>query len=220
MNGMIDYRCNTCGYRFEHFFHNREEAPETQPCTGLVDGTTIDTDTGVSSSTQVNCNGTATKYSSVPGEYRPSNAQRFDPIVIWQSDTDPNKFSFPGRSNEPCDPGYHAITIRNMHEAQKWTKHINQVYALEKDIDRERDRIMFNERLQENRRDRAAKVRGNARLEAFNRLMIERQDRKRANKYDHGRSNVNFHMNVLEFDSSNRMDHCDADTTGWKSRKA
>lgn len=198
MNRMVDYKCDKCGHQSEAFYHS--DPPASVQCSEL------------------DCEGVAYIYQSVPGEARTTNAQRFDPIVIWQHDTDPNRFSFPGRNNEKCDPGYHAIEIKTMREAQKWQKHINGVYTHQKEWDIERDRMMFADRLKERRADRAAKIAGNPQLEAFNRLMVERQDRKRANRYDHGSQDVHFHIQALEFNQSNRQDWCDKDT-GWKSRR-
>jgi len=198
MNKMVDYRCSECGHEFENFFHS--DAPDMQPCP------------------VTECHGSARRYPSMPGEYRPTNAKRFDPIVIWQSDSDPNKFSFPGRSDEPCDAGYHRIEITDMRSAQKWSKKLNHIYSMEKAMDVERDRAIWSERLRSNRADREAKIRGDARMEAFNRAMIERTDKKRQNRYDHKSPDVNFHIQALEFDQSNRQDWCDKDT-GWKARR-
>ena len=202
MNRVYDYQCEVCGYRFEHFYHS--DAPTSLPCESEVDSTL--------------CSGTANRIESVPGEWRPSNAQRFDPIVIWRSNTDPNKFSFPGRNDEPVDAGYHAITITDMYQAQKWSKHINEVLTVQKEFDVERDRAIWADRLRQRREDRANMIRGNPQLEAWNRLMIERQDKKRQNKYDHARPETAFHIQALEMNQSNRQDWCDVDT-GWKSRK-
>src|SRR4051794_37843051 len=106
---MVDYLCEACGYRFEHFFH---EPPELQACPRGGDST---------------CYGTAKRIVSVPGEYRPTNAKRFDPIVIWQKVDNPDQFSVPGRADEPLDAGYRKIEITNLTQADYWTKRMDSV---------------------------------------------------------------------------------------------
>ena len=61
------------------------------------------------------------------GLVRDASARRFDDIVVWQSNDDPEKYSYPGQSNEPCPDGYHKIVIQNMRQADQFVRQVNDI---------------------------------------------------------------------------------------------
>lgn len=203
---MVDYQCSRCGYRFENFYHS--DAPKGQPCPSVMD---VD-------GQPVVCDGYAPRISSVPGEYRPVNAQRFDPITVWISNTDPNQFSMPGRADEPVQEGYHAVQITNLRDADAFTRRVNS-YELEKaQYMREAHKQHWDERLREQRADRDAKIGSNPRMQALARAIRQRVDAKRDKKYSRP-MDPKAHFQVIAYDSSNREGFRD-ESTGWKERRS
>lgn len=205
---MVDYVCSLCEYRFEQFFF---QPPDSLPCCHkLADGSS--------------CTGTAPRYFSHPGEIQPHNAQRFSPILIHQSLTDPNQFSFPGSSSDPCPSGYRPIAITNIREAEKWTKRINQLESSRAAELRDMNREYFEERTLIRRQEVDAKMRQTG-LDSSGRARFLRDMARRVADLRHAKNfgpkamNANFHINALEFDSSNRNSYSGPETN-WRQRKS
>ena len=195
---MIDYLCNACGYRFENFYH---EAPDTLDCP------------------HSECEGgTARRINSLPGEYRPRSAQRFAPIVVWVNNENPDVVSIPGRSDEPVQAGYHAVEIRTIQEADRCTKHMNNVALRDTINQRAAEKQYWDEVTKERRDGIRARIRGNARAQALFAQVCEYVDKKRDRRYSKT-LDPRGHFQALSYDSSNRQGHAD-EATGWRERKA
>lgn len=206
---MVDYVCSDeeCGYEFEQFFH---DPPATLPCCRMYP-------TGIS------CSGTAQRVFLYPGSRNRFNAQRFEPIVIHQSVSDPNSFSFPGASSDRCPAGYRPIHITNMREAERWTKRINNLETSKATELRDMNREYFEEktiiRRQEiDSRMRANGMDGSGRARFLRDMARRLADRRHAKNFGPRAMNANFHIQALEFDSSNRNPHSGPETD-WKQRR-
>jgi hypothetical protein len=193
---MIDYLCE-CGNRFEMFYHSNP--PEEQACNDCEEG------------------GIAKRILSMPGEYRPKNARPFEPIVVWINNEDPNKFSM-ANTNEPVQDGYHAVTINNSREADHFTRGVNAYEREKGQFMREQEKQYFDERLKEQRADRAAKIGSNPRMLALSKEIRERIDAKRAKKYTKP-MDPKAHFNIIDYDSSNREGYR-GEETGWKEKRS
>jgi len=232
---MISYRCPDCGSDDEHFYHSSDKAPASVECRGTKvveaqkqtverkvdngDGTqSIELEEVELAPALTACTGTATKRESLPGEQWARPARGFEPLVIYQNASDPTKFSFPGRNNEPTDPGYRRIEITSMHEYNKWAKHINQVEIAKMSDHREMHREYWKARRGAMRDDVNARIRHSPVLKALARMVRPRYDAKFEKRYSKPLDS-RFHSQLLEFNQGNIQDYCDADT-GWKSRRA
>lgn len=196
---MVDYLCDSCSYRFENYFHS--DPPETQPCPH------IECSTGISR-----------RIYSLPGEYRPVNARRFSPIVVWVNNENPDQISVPGRSDEPVQEGYHAVEITDMRTADHYTRHMNNVALRDAINQRAAEREFFDARTKERRDATLARIGNNPRMRAMFEKACEYVDRKRDAKYSKP-LDPRGHFQVLSFNSSNRQSYSDAET-GWRERKA
>lgn len=195
---MIDYLCDSCGYRFENFFHS--DAPETQRCP------------------YIDCpEGMAKRIHSLLGEHRPTNARRFKPIVVWVNNENNDVVSVPGRADEPVQAGYHAVEITNMRDADRWTKHINNVSLREAINNQAMEREYFKEMTKERRETIQARIGSDPRMNAWFKAACAYTDARRDKKYSKP-LDPRGHFQALSFDSSNRMEYRDADT-GWKGKR-
>jgi putative FmdB family regulatory protein len=197
---MVDYLCDSCGYRFENFFHS--DAPESQDCP------------------HIECEGgTAKQIHSLPGEHRPINALRFNPIVVWINNDNPDQVSIPGRNDEPVQAGYHAVEIRNISEADRMTRHMNNVTLRDAINQRAAEKQYWEDRTRERRDTIRAQIGGgNAKAAALFKAVCEYTDKKHEGKYNKT-LDPRGHFQALSYDSSNRQGHCD-ESTNWKQRKA
>jgi hypothetical protein len=147
------------------------------------------------------------------------NAQRFDSIVVWASNSDPEKFSFPGQSNEPVPQGYHRVEITNLREADRFVSRMNAIERAKMEAARDLNYQALDERTKRRREDTWARIRGNPKAEALFRAAMDWADRRRDEKRSRHRNlDPHFHVNVLSFDSGNRNSYASA-RTGWKERK-
>jgi len=195
---MIDYLCDACSYRFENFFHS--DPPASMPCP------------------HIECvEGEAKRIESYPGEYQPRSAKRFDPIVIWVSDTDPNKVSFPGRADEAVEEGYHKVEITNLSQADYWTRRISQHEIHEMEGLREAHKQYWDDRQRERRANIRAKIGSNPRMQALFKEAQAFVDKKREGKYSKP-LDPHAHFQVIAYDSSNREGYRDKET-GWKEKR-
>jgi hypothetical protein len=153
-------------------------------------------------------------------EIRESNARRWDPIVVWASNTDSDKYSFPGQANEPCPEGYHRVEITNLAQADRFVGRMNVIERQKMEAMRDLNYAALDEQTRRRRDDTLARIRGNARAEALFRASREWADRrKEAKRAQHARLDPSFHSQVLSFDSGNRNSYSGAET-GWRERKS
>ena len=200
---MVDYQCEECGYRWEQFYHS--DPPPSERCPHMNE--------------ESPCLGYAPRILSLPGEYRPTNAKKFDPIVIWVHNEDASKVSFPGRADEPVEAGYHAVEITNLPQADYWARRINDVERQKGLSERLGEKEYWDERLKQRRADIEARIGSNPRAQALYRAVKAFVDAKRDRKYSReARYDPHGHFQVIAFDSSNRQGHADV-RTDWKEKK-
>ena len=135
------------------------------------------------------------------------------PIYLDQSLTNSQQFSYPGYSDDPVPEGYRRIEIRNMREADHWTKQINagesakqraemecqQHYAIEQDRER-RERI--DNAMKQNGMDRSGRARW------LRDMARQLHDRRQSEHYSkRGPTEVN--IRVIARDSSRVGDYVD-----------
>lgn len=162
---------------------------------------------------------------------RERNAQHFDPIVVWASNSDPNKFSFPGQANEPCPPDYHRVEITNLREADRFVAKMNAIEGRKLEAERELRRTLDDAGVKDRRREEDARgwairadgskfyIRGNSRAEALQRRVREWADQLRERRRGQRvHIDPHFHINVLSFDSGSRNSYSGPET-GWRERK-
>ena len=148
------------------------------------------------------------------------NAQRFDPVVVWQSNVDPFKYSFPGQANEPCPSDYHRMELTNMREADRFVKEMNGIERRRLEEYRDMRHALDDAGIKERRAREDARGAVNARAEALRRRVREWTDKLRERRREaHPRIDPQFHINVLSFDSGNRNSYS-AEETGWRERKS
>ena len=165
------------------------------------------------------------------GSVRGGNAARFDPIVVWQSNADPDKYSFPGQPNEPVPDGYHKVEITNLREGDHFVSRFNELERRRLEGGRELRRTLDDAGVKDRRAEEDARgyvvradgskfyVRGNARAEALQRAARIWADKLRERRRaQHSRIDPHFHSNVLSFDSGNRSSYSGAETN-WRERK-
>jgi hypothetical protein len=157
-------------------------------------------------------------------------AQRFDPIVVWQSNTDSQRYSFPGRSNEPVPEGYHAVAITNMREADQLVRRVNDIERQKMEETRALRHTLDDAGIADRRREEDARgwamradgskfyIRGNSRAEALQRAAREWADRRREQRRSKASIDPHFHIQVLSFNSGNRNSYSGPET-GWRERK-
>lgn len=206
---MVDYQCPKCDYRFEEFHH---EPPVAVPCPRMVG----DAET---------CGELSPRRNSFPGEYRPTNAQRFPPIVLYEREN--GEFYFDSESPEP---NAKRIEITNSREGDYWTKRINDRELEKTQANIHNNKLFFEERSKDLReqidknmkcyvtkdehgRERIVRDTENSGRARWLRDMAQRfRDKKHEEKYDRAmRCNPNFHINVLSFDQQNRMPYWDGE---------
>ena len=148
------------------------------------------------------------------------SARRFDDIVVWQSNTDSEKYSFPGQSGEPCPEGYHKVVIQNMRQADQLVARVNDIERRRMEEMRDMRYALDDAGIRERRANEDAKGAINARAEALRRRVREWTDRRRADKRAaRPRIDPQFHINILSFDSGNRNSYSGQET-GWREKKS
>lgn len=153
------------------------------------------------------------------GSIYPQNSQHFDPIVVWQSASDPDKYSFPGQSNEVVPAGYNKFVISNLREADRFVKRMNDLERQRLEGERSMRYAIDDAGVRERRRNEDARGAVNPRAEALRRRVREWADRKReAVRSRSSRIDPQFHINVLSFNSGNRNSYSGPEN-GWRERK-
>jgi len=159
------------------------------------------------------------------------NAQRWDPIVVWASNSDAEKFSFPGQANEPCPEGYHKIEISNLRQADQFVSRMNDIERRKMEEARDMRHALDDAGVKDRRAEEDARgwamradgtkfyIRGNSRAENLQRRVREWADRQRERRRSqHPHLDPQFHINVLSFDSGNRNSYSGPET-GWREKK-
>jgi len=166
--------------------------------------------------TTVKCGHCRSEIDSYGGETG-QNAQRFEPIVLWVNNEDPTKVSVPGRADEPVQEGYHAVEIRTLPEADRWTKTLDEIEIGKAQINREHEKQYWDQVTKERREDIRAKIGSNPRAQAMLKKVAAYVDAKRERRYSKT-MDPRGHFKVVAYDSSNREGHSD-ERTGWKEKK-
>lgn len=149
---------------------------------------------------------------------RERDAREFEPIVVWASDSDPDKYSFPGQPNEPVAEGYHKVEIANLREADRFVQRINEIERSKSELTRSLNYEALDAAVKRRREDTLARIRGNPRAEALYRTAKEWADKRRAEKRAKHSMEPNFHIQVLSYDAGNRPSYSGPET-GWRERK-
>lgn len=165
------------------------------------------------------------------GSVFPETARRFDPIIVWQSNADGNKFSFPGQPNERVPDGFHKVEITNIREADKFCARMNGIERQKMEEIRATRYALDDQGIRERRANEDARgyveradgskfyIRGNSRAESLQRAAREWADKLRERRREaHPRIDPRFHNNALSFDSGNRSSYS-GEETGWRERK-
>ena len=164
------------------------------------------------------------------GPIRELNARRFESIVVWQSNSDPEKFSYPGDVHEAPPEGYHAIEITNLPQADRFVHEVNRIERVKSEQSRQMRYTLDDAGVKDRRAEEDARgwvmrgdgtkfyVRGNARAEALQKAVREWADKRREQKRSRHSSEPNFHINILSFDSGNRNSYSGPETN-WRERK-
>jgi hypothetical protein len=163
---------------------------------------------------------------------RERNSLSFSPIVVWASNADPEKFSFPGQANEPCPADYHRVEITNLRDADRFVSRMNALERRKMEAERDMRHALDDAGVTDRRGEEDARgwvmradgtkfyVRGNTRAENLQRRAREWADRLREQRRSrHPRIDPRFHIDVLSFDSGNRNSYSGAET-GWRERKS
>ena len=207
---MADYQCGTCGYRFESFF---SDPPDSQLCPRII---TEGRDGEEGFGSAKTCGEVAPRIRSLPGEYRPVNAQRAEPTVVFVSNDDPTKVSVPSHSWEKPDEGYHAVVLKDDWERDKFTRAYTESERRKMEETRELNRLYWEERTKERRDNIRAKIGGDPRANALFKKVCEYIDKKKEAKYSK-KLDPNVHFQTREFDRSNRPTYS-SHLTGWRER--
>ena len=150
----------------------------------------------------------------------PANAQRWDPIVIWASNADSEKYSFPGRANEPVPEGYHRVEITDLRQADRFVSKMNAIERRRLEEERDMRYALDDAGIRERRRAEDARGPANPRAAALRRRVREWTDRIRERRREaHPRIDPQFHIDVLSFDSGHRNSYSGPET-GWRERKS
>jgi len=146
------------------------------------------------------------------------NALAFDPAIVWQSTSDPDSYSFPGNSSEPCPVGYKPIALDSLRKADGFVRRYNELERERLEGERAMEKAYWDERIRQSRSDRRARLGGNSRALALLEAVAKYRDARRERKYSQ-RIEPNFHLQPIEFDASNRQGYSSRES-GWKDRKA
>ena len=112
-----------------------------------------------------------------------SKAQRFAPITLHVSNTDPDKISFPARNWEAPADGYHAVEITNIQQADYWTRRINQIDTRQANEYRSAEREYWDEVTRTRRANIEARIGSDPRAQALFKAVKAFVDKRRAARY-------------------------------------
>lgn len=153
------------------------------------------------------------------GAIRERNAQRWDSIVVWQSNTDAEKYSFPGQANEPVPEGYHRVEITNLRQADQFVSRMNGIERRRMEEIRDMRYALDDAGIRERRREEDVRGTASVRAAALRRRVREWTDKIRERRREaHPRIDPQFHIDVLSYDSGHRNSYSGPET-GWRERK-
>jgi hypothetical protein len=138
------------------------------------------------------------------------DACHFEPVVIHRNAD--GEVSFPGRSDEPPEPGYERVELRTLHEVRKFEKHMNRKeYAkwaeYQEAYQQKREEVVANRR-----REIYACMPSMSPLgRALAKLAMEKTDSAPKPKFEPG-------FRVKVFSDDNIRPWCDEDT-GFRNRR-
>ncbi len=211
------YRCLDCGGEHEEYRTSPRDLPYAKVCGCL-------TETKLEDGSIEKCTAVALRRTTYPGEGVPLNARRFEPLVIYERansenlGVSQNRFWFPGRNNEPTEPGMKRIEITSIQQYNQVVKRINQ-YETQKGRDhREMHRMYWGARRKAMRENVDARIRPEPLYKMLARMVRARSDQKTDKRYGKA-MDAHFHAQLIEFDQGKIQDFC-AEDTGWKSRRA
>lgn len=220
------YRCTdpACEGEHEEYRTSPRDLPYAKICGCIRE---VGAQTASEDGSIEHCTAIALRRTTYPGEGVALNARRFDPLVIYERANhenlgrSQNRFFFPGRNNEPTEPGMKRIEITDIASYNKVVKQINEYETQKMQDHREMHRIYWGARRTAMREDRDARqgpIRYHPLIQYLRRAIRKRSDRKSDLRY--GKLlDAHFHAQLIEFNQGNMQDWCDADT-GWKSRRA
>lgn len=140
------------------------------------------------------------------------NAQRFKPVVYHKHKS--GRISWPGSDHAPVRPGYERCEARTLREIDQAVKTVNRQELDKAEQHQHREEIREAARREEFRpalRQRMQTM--SPRGRALAQLAMDRNDARRPVKHD-----PNVHLEIREFDASNRDGYEDK-STGWKTTR-
>lgn len=151
------------------------------------------------------------------GSIYPEASRRFDPLVIWVANDNPDRISVPGDAGEPVADGYHKVEITSLREADYWTRKINAIETSKVERLRDSEKQYWDEVTRERRATIKARIGSNPRALALFKAVREFVDRKRERRYSRP-LDARAHFDVIAYDSSNR-EGWSGPETGWKTKR-
>lgn len=162
---------------------------------------------------------------SSPTHYTPTfgratDSQRFSPIVIHQ-DAHGN-ISYPGSSSDPTPAGYQRIEITSLRQADNFVSRVNN-----EENARRRDNLYAEQSVWDQRtKERQERIDAHIRTHSINPKVRQLMDfvrtktsERRAKQFQAQLNRgVNFHVQALSFDASNRQPYNGPDTS-FRGRK-
>lgn len=148
-----------------------------------------------------------------------NEAKRFDPIVVWQSNTDSEKYSFPGQPNERVPEGYHKVEIANMRQADQFTSRMNDIERRKMEELRNTRYALDDAGIKQRRYEEDVKGAISPQAAALRRAVRDWTDKMRERRRAaHPRIDPQFHNNALSFNSGSRSSYSGPET-GWREKK-
>jgi hypothetical protein len=169
---------------------------------------------------------------SIPGQYRPTNAQRFTPVVIHR-DAQGN-IRYPGHANAPVPEGFHKVELTDFHQIRKFEKEVNerervkfqehhaaQYRNLEKQLNASRDALVIDEKTGKPIGSMQDLVRNfSSRGKRFYDAMHQASQQRLREFASRSLKDANFYVEAFSQNSSNREEHRDpSNDWGQRNRK-
>lgn len=173
---MADYLCE-CGFQFEHFFSN---PPDSLPCEAE------------------DCDKQAVRIYSLPGQFRPRDAQSFRPVMVDQAPD--GSYSIPGHAGAPVPEGFIRKELRTVAEVRAFERNINAQERRQWEAQQAREHEAYSEGERMRRRDFFQRMQDMSPAgRELARLAIEHNNNRPRRKY----TRETF-VEVFSRDSSNR----------------
>lgn len=183
---MFDFVCESCGYHDDHFYHASDQVPDSLACDcGGVMRRTLDP------------NFTLRRPHSV-----------FRPIVVHRR-LDPETgryiYSYPGRPDDPTPEGYERVELCSLQQAERFCRDREQEVNEERQFYLEQEQAYWDERTKRRREEIRSRLKsiGIENSKVFD-LVRQYVDKRREEKRRQLKRRVNFYIQAIEFDPSNR----------------